>query len=492
MNILDEHLKNGTSVYQISYVGFTKVSCNVACKRGAKYAPILLKDKLWFRTIHSTAYALVREYWKQNHLPFKNMMDWKERNAFCKFAELTEPQKDDDVTENTGEMSTGSSFFATATFMTNSQRPIEEWQTCPHATAMLKNDIDFPTIYAEYIFYKKQHNLIDFDDMLQLCYELKLNPPTTVLIVDEAQDLSPLQYAIINNWKVGKTHIYMGGDDDQCIMGFQGADSNLMLNFQSDETLVLPKTYRCPKEIWNPANTLISRNKIRQPKQVEASNQKGSVKIISEPTPEKIIQFINPKVECLVVARTNKLVNMAAWLFASKKILFTYTDQKKEDDYGWTETKTKIMNTIAAAPLTMNKQDLLLDLLTKAKLAKYNKINNQWEYGEFVYKFMQYYIGMTIDKTKIKTRLGTIHSVKGDEATIVIVFNDITQKVMQSIMEDEKSLEDERKVWYVAITRSKLILVIVDGFFAEQIKGSTFGEIVQIITPQNQKMECYY
>jgi hypothetical protein len=146
MGILEQHLKSGTPVYRIQYVGFTVASCNVARKRGAKYAPQLLKDKMWFRTIHSTCYALVRQYWQTNHQPFKKLVDYKQRSEFCKFAELQEPQKDDDVTEGTGDMSTGSAFFATATYMINSMLPIEEWQTCPHASALMKAEIDFPQI----------------------------------------------------------------------------------------------------------------------------------------------------------------------------------------------------------------------------------------------------------------------------------------------------------------------------------------------------------
>jgi superfamily I DNA/RNA helicase len=311
--------------------------------------------------------------------------------------------------------------------------------------------------------------------MLQLCYELKLNPPTTVMIVDEAQDLSPLQYQIINNWKVGKTHIYLGGDDDQTIYQFMGASSELMLSYEHDQakTTVLPKTHPA-REIWN-RNSLISATKFRNPNQ-EKPPTKSQPKRNQQPRHEAIKQNINPKVEFSSYAPTNsKLPRMGL----SIEQISLHRPQKEEP--GWTDTKIKIINEVTAAPPTINKQNLLLDLMTKAKLASYDKQLHEWKKGEFTYKFMQYYIGTTIDPAKIKTKIGTIHSVKGEEATIVILFNDITRKIADNL-EDEKTLEDERKVWYVGMTRSKLILVIVDGYFLDRTKAGTFAEMIEVAT----------
>ena len=477
MDILDNHLKNGTPVYHISFVGFTVTSCTVASERAIKYAPELATDKMWFRTIHSTCFELVKRYWKQNGIKFKQPLSYQHQNDFCRFAELDLPIKDDDVTDGTGDLSTGSAFFATATYMANSMLPIDQWTSCPHAAPLIKAEIDFTQIYAEYGSYKHEHNLMDYDDMLLICADNNLNVPTTILIVDEAQDLSPLQYKIITNWMQDKTHVYLGGDDDQCIYVFQGANSSLMLKFPSNETLVLPKTHRCPPQIWNAANKLISRNKVRQPKKVEPSNQIGSLKVLQEPEMKEIKQFINTKKNVFLLVRTNALVNKLAWRLADEQIVFKYTTDKKEQLYGWTKAKIKIINQVACAFPHINKRKLLRDLMTKSGLIEYDEILHEWKKGEYTYAFMEKYIGKTIDYDQIKTQIGTIHSVKGNEADIVILFNDLTNKITVNL-DNEQFLEDERKVWYVGMTRSKLILVIVDGFFVNDTKSIGFQEIV--------------
>lgn len=66
--------------------------------------------------------------------------------------------------------------------------------------------------------WKAENELMDFTDLLAIAGMEMLYAPnnTTVAFVDEAQDLTPLQLAVVRNWSRSMSHFVLGGDDDQC------------------------------------------------------------------------------------------------------------------------------------------------------------------------------------------------------------------------------------------------------------------------------------
>jgi DNA helicase-2/ATP-dependent DNA helicase PcrA len=152
----------------------------------------------------------------------------------------------------------------------------------------------------EFIFdaYKKQMNknrLVDFDDMVLLCRNLLVERPQTLkmwqdrfkyILVDEFQDICPLQYEVVRLLAKPQDNLFIVGDDDQSIYGFRGSKPDIMLNFTKDypsaKQVVLNINYRSKKDIVYVAQKLIVNNKARFEKQVEANNkQPGGVKIFS-------------------------------------------------------------------------------------------------------------------------------------------------------------------------------------------------------------------
>jgi superfamily I DNA/RNA helicase len=86
------------------------------------------------------------------------------------------------------------------------------------------------------------------------------------------------------------------------------------------------------------------------------------------------------------------------------------------------------------------------------------------EISEFKGSFISTYATtykQPIDPSRIACMLGTIHSSKGREADTVILFDDITEKVLGNTI-TPLGLEDERRVFYVGMTRAKRKLVIVN------------------------------
>jgi DNA helicase-2/ATP-dependent DNA helicase PcrA len=117
-------------------------------------------------------------------------------------------------------------------------------------------------VYADYQTIKKRRGVIDFDDVLaHSIRELRRDAEfaDTVrwrfrhLLVDEAQDLNPLQHALVDLLRAGRDDLFLVGDPSQAIYGFNGADPSLLVDvetrFPGIEVIRLPVNHRCTPQI---------------------------------------------------------------------------------------------------------------------------------------------------------------------------------------------------------------------------------------------------
>lgn len=141
----------------------------------------------------------------------------------------------------------------------------------------------FRNVFKSYENEMRRRNLIDFDDMLSLCYEL-LSKREDILrfwqkkfqfiLIDEFQDINHIQYETIKMIANRYGNIFVVGDDDQSIYGFRGADPGIMQTFLHDyknaEEILLNVNYRCRDKILSKAMQLISVNTDRIDKRIKA------------------------------------------------------------------------------------------------------------------------------------------------------------------------------------------------------------------------------
>lgn len=146
----------------------------------------------------------------------------------------------------------------------------------------------FKQIYQGYEEKLLQQGLLDFDDMLVMCYELFKQRADILqawqqkyryILVDEFQDINRVQYEIIRMLAAPEDNLFIVGDDDQSIYRFRGAKPEIMLGFLKDypqavQTL-LGINYRSTSIIVDTAGRLISHNKTRYPKEIHASRGAG-------------------------------------------------------------------------------------------------------------------------------------------------------------------------------------------------------------------------
>ncbi len=146
----------------------------------------------------------------------------------------------------------------------------------------------FKKLYGGYEQALLNHHLLDFDDMLVMCYELFRQRKDILaawqqkyryILVDEFQDINQVQYEIVKMLAAPEDNLFIVGDDDQSIYRFRGAKPEIMLGFARDypkaKQTLLGINYRSTSAIVEAASRLIGHNKTRYPKELCAARGKG-------------------------------------------------------------------------------------------------------------------------------------------------------------------------------------------------------------------------
>ncbi len=177
--------------------------------------------------------------------------------------------------------------------------------------AHLPNFKKIAVFYKKYQEYLKEKNLVDFDDLLVLTYKIldedenlckEISQRYQYIMIDEYQDTNELQHLLIKKLCSTHNNICVVGDEDQSIYGWRGANIKNILEFHKQfpntKIIKLEKNYRSTKNILNAANSLISYNKNRLGKKLEATLEDGE--------PIKIYKSQDEKEETAKIAKRVK------------------------------------------------------------------------------------------------------------------------------------------------------------------------------------------
>ena len=154
----------------------------------------------------------------------------------------------------------------------------------------------FKEIYDGYNRSLREFGKIDFDDMIERCYELLRNNKSILekwqkrfeyLLIDEYQDINSMQNKVVGLLIEKHHNIFAVGDDDQSIYGFRGSDPGIMLKFKETYAKSNPRminlniNYRCGGEILVNSLKVIDQNTVRFKKDLQASSTNGTGKVIA-------------------------------------------------------------------------------------------------------------------------------------------------------------------------------------------------------------------
>lgn len=199
--------------------------------------------------------------------------------------------------------------------------------SCPAAT--------FRLIYKKYENMLISRRMIDYDDMIIMCYELlskradyrkAWQDKYKYILVDEFQDINKAQYDTIKLIAGKQANLFVVGDDDQSIYAFMGSKPDIMLGLSTEYRdivqMYLNTNYRCSSEIVAGARSLIEYNKVRFAKDIRSCGMcSGRIKVckmadieeealyLSKEVRELIADGIKPE-EIAVISRTNIISNI--------------------------------------------------------------------------------------------------------------------------------------------------------------------------------------
>ena len=120
----------------------------------------------------------------------------------------------------------------------------------------------------------RQTHRMDYTAWLEACLvDRDVLPEQAVVCVDEAQDHTPLQLAVLRSWNT--EHMVMWGDDDQCLYAFTGADPARFFDHPVETESVLSQSYRIPPAVHLIASSITSKMHSRAPKEYTPAGHAG-------------------------------------------------------------------------------------------------------------------------------------------------------------------------------------------------------------------------
>jgi len=125
--------------------------------------------------------------------------------------------------------------------------------------------------------FKKAYGIIDFTDMIERALDVDVAPSNPkVGFFDEAQDFTPLEFAVIRQWGQHMEHIVFSGDDDQLLYGWIGATPSSLLEGEAN-TRILSQSYRVPRAVQEYAEKWIKQVSKRQEKEYKPRDEDGEL-----------------------------------------------------------------------------------------------------------------------------------------------------------------------------------------------------------------------
>tara|TARA_R100001079_G_scaffold10062_1_gene5032 strand:- start:395 stop:1879 length:1485 start_codon:yes stop_codon:yes gene_type:complete len=457
-------LKLGTPIDKIGYFAFTTKAANEAIDRMLDaYPKYQRKDLKYFRTLHSLAFTRLGLK-KSEVLQDEHYEDIGRKLGI----EVTVYSNGE---EKTGFVDSDSEYFNLINAARIKGVSIEE----EYNTDMYSEEIDkhqLQILKDELDNYKESFKLVDFTDMIEKFNVAELCPKYDVVFVDEAQDLSPVQWKMYDILKNNSKHVILAGDDDQAIYGWAGAD---VKRFQDEpaKDIVLPQSYRVPQQIQSIADKILSQipNERRIKKQWSARPEQGNVHYVMN-----IDDVPLYKGNWLVLARTNdRLIKLKPHLqemaiyyqFKGRKSYRARLYKSIQDYTRWTN----------GDKLSLSECKDLFEFLEEKEPTE-ERMYDLFEWGysrtqrwfdvfkadpeECLYIREMLREGEELSKPA-RVQLSTIHAAKGGEAENVLLILDNTKKIREAIEKSWEKADEEQRVWYVGVTRTKQNLYILNA-----------------------------
>jgi DNA helicase II / ATP-dependent DNA helicase PcrA len=471
LSIVEQELASGTNPMDMGYFAFTRKAATEARDRAIQKFPHLnaKTDFPWFRTLHSLAYHCLG-------VSNKDLMSGTDYAVFAKETGLK-------VSAN---VETGEDFIVQADNAILNEINIARIRSEDLRTHYNKSDMEIEWFHFEFVErayrrFKAANMLMDFTDLLERVAESPERlPELKVLIIDEAQDLSRLQWKLVTTLQNKAERTYITGDDDQAVFNWAGADVQSFLSYDG-QVKVLNQSYRVPAKVHQLADTIVNRIQNRQEKKWSPRSEKGEIHYYSQ-----FEQVDISKGEWLIMASTNYMLNDLHTWIKSQGLLFERQGQRSIADsvvaavVGWERLRKgleinydalqKIYKNLPAEAVKRGFKSLRTAEPDKMYSMQNLKDNHGLLTDEVWHKALTkigedkraYLISVLRRGIKLSEqapiRLSTIHGAKGGEADNVLLMTDLSPRFAKDYA---RNADDINRLLYVGVTRTRKTLHIV-------------------------------
>ena len=257
-----------TVTYTVAATGDMRARC-------AEHFGEDLAKQFEFRTINSICAKIIQYYGRQyDRSPFALVSDEKQITALLS-AVYQEVQR---------EYPTESDLKSVRTLIIYIKNMMLTDEEVRQLAAKLEEPINIAEIYQKYCRAMRENQWMDYDDQMIYAYRMLCKHPQILrhfqqryryFCVDEAQDTSKIQHAILALLASASGNLFMVGDEDQSIYGFRAAYPQALLDFEQDhpgaKVLLMEENFRSDAGIVQAADRFIQKNTFRHVKRMKAA-----------------------------------------------------------------------------------------------------------------------------------------------------------------------------------------------------------------------------
>lgn len=357
--------------------------------------------------------------------------------------------------------------------------------TLKEAMDALSIDIDYK--YAiwftrAYRDWKTSSGLLDYTDLLDRYVQHGLPLNVDVMFVDEAQDLSSLQWDTVFRLGGNATRWYLAGDDDQAIFHWAGADSHVFQSLEVSDIEILNQSYRVSKAVHTMAMGVLSRISRRLTKPYKPTQSEGSVanagylggmdfskktfllfrnhyrgSAIADVLLQERIPFIGRKSPLM---NADARIALFAWYQLMKKGETSADAIKKFLRWADRDFINPDVDRLILEKKVLSSSDVFMDPLDMDRWKRVlMNLPNREVFEEYVE------VNGMLKVAVPRIELMSIHQSKGREAHTVILDPEMSRATYLGM---QKNPDDEHRVWYVGITRAKerVFVLLPDGQYS--------------------------
>lgn len=479
-NMIRECIELGISPDRIACVSFTRKAAQESRERVSRDWGIDEKDMPYFQTLHSMAF-------RSGGYNTDEVMGPKDlkvigREVGIPFGSMGRGFADSDF----DTLGPAKGDFYLGQYHLSRSMCIELEEMHRQLSDYNVNWPELSRLVAAYESYKEARKKIDFTDMIENFVKSGICPDIEALFVDEAQDLSTLQWSMVDVLRKRPRIQIFTGDDDQAIMAFQGADVGAFLGATEKKT-VLKQSYRLPRAVWQEAQNIVSRIEGRAPKTWHPKDEEGLVRFHNN-----VWDVPFEDGEWCLMARTNRIANDVAtslreegWVYSRNgkpsipgKTYEALTDweewskghaiegAKVRNIYSFLELGTGYSRGFGArsnALLSLSAEDTVTMSEAQDRLGLLLDGSVRWHQAlkKIDVDTKLYVLNALKRKDNVRTpriKVSTIHSMKGGEADNIVVIPDLSYAAHKAYLHEPAT---EHRVFYVAATRAKKSLHII-------------------------------